>query len=121
MKKNPVRTMVTIIGIIISTAMFTAVTTLTISLYSFVYRTEIYDSGSWHVGFEYKGYDEYAGWTQSGKAEKLAAARVLGYAQSGSENEDKPYIYLESVEDNFYDIMPVHITYGRQPENSGEI
>ena len=57
MKKNPVRTMVTIIGIIISTAMFTAVTTLTISLYSFVYRTEIYDSGSWHVGFEYKGYD----------------------------------------------------------------
>ena len=81
MKKNPVRTMVTIIGIIISTAMFTAVTTLTISLYSFVYRTEIYDSGSWHVGFEYKGYDEY----------------------------------------NFYDIMPVHITYGRQPENSGEI
>lgn len=78
MKKNPVRTMVTIIGIIISTAMFTAVTTLTISLYSFVYRTEIYDSGSWHVGFEYKGYDEYAGWTQSGKAEKLAAARVLG-------------------------------------------
>ena len=77
MKKNPVRTLVTIIGIIISTAMFTAVTTLTISLYSFVYRTEIYDSGSWHVGFEYKGYDEYAGWTQSGKAEKLAAAREL--------------------------------------------
>ena len=36
MKKNPVRTLVTIIGIIISTAMFTAVTTLTISLYSFV-------------------------------------------------------------------------------------
>ena len=69
MKKNPVRTMVTIIGIIISTAMFTAVTTLTISLYSFIYRTEIYDSGSWHVGFEYKDYDEYAGWTQNGKAE----------------------------------------------------
>ena len=40
MKKNPVRTLVTIIGIIISTAMFTAVTTLTISLYSFVYRTD---------------------------------------------------------------------------------
>ena len=41
MKKNPVRTLVTIIGIIISTAMFTAVTTLVSSLYSFVYMTQV--------------------------------------------------------------------------------
>lgn len=121
MKKNPVRTMVTIIGIIVSTAMFTAVTTLAISLYSFVYRTQIYNSGSWHVGFEYQNYDEYVNWKQDEKVETMVAAKVLGYAKCGSTNEYKPYIYLESIDDDFYNLMPVHITYGRKPENSGEI
>lgn len=120
MKKNPVRTLVTIIGIIISTAMFTAVTTLVISLYSFIYRTQVYDSGSWHIGFEYKSND-YAAWEKNEKVEAMTTARVMGYAECGSSNEDKPYIYLLSVEDDFYELMPVHITYGRKPENSGEI
>ena len=121
MKKNPVRTLVTIIGIIISTAMFTAVTTLVSSLYSFVYRTQVYDSGSWHVGGNYSEYAEYASWLGDDKVEAITAARVLGYALCGSENEYKPYIYVESVDDEFYELMPVHVTYGRQPENSGEI
>ena len=121
MKKNPVRTLVTIIGIIISTAMFTAVTTLVSSLYSFVYRTQVYDSGKWHVGGIYSDYSEYAGWLGDDRVEAVAAARVLGYALCGSDNEYKPYIYVESVDDEFYELMPVHITYGRQPENSGEI
>lgn len=121
MKKNPVRTLVTIIGIIISTAMFTAVTTLVSSLYSFVYRTQVYDSGKWHVGGIYSDYSEYASWLGDDRVEAVAAARVLGYALCGSENEYKPYIYVESVDDEFYELMPVHITYGRQPENSGEI
>ena len=121
MKKNHVRTLVTIIGIIISTAMFTAVTTLVSSLYSFVYRTQVYDSGKWHVGGIYSDYSEYAGWLEDDRVEAVAAARVLGYALCGSENEYKPYIYVESVDDEFYELMPVHITYGRRPENSGEI
>ena len=46
MKQNPVRTLVTIIGIMISTAMFTAVTTFTISLLSFMLRTQVYEDGN---------------------------------------------------------------------------
>lgn len=121
MKKNPVRTLVTIIGIIISTAMFTAVTTLVSSLYSFVYRTQVYDTGKWHVGGVYSEYDEYASWLVDDRVEAVAAAKVLGYALCGSTNEYKPYIYVESVNDEFYELMPVHVTYGRQPEKSGEL
>ena len=83
MKKNPVRTLVTIIGIIISTAMFTAVTTLVSSLYSFVYKTQVYDTGKWHVGGVYSEYDEYARWLVDDRVEAVAAAKVRGYALCG--------------------------------------
>lgn len=121
MKKNPVRTLVTIIGIVISTAMFTAVTTLAISLYSFMYRTEVYDDGSWHIGCENASYESYVKWCDSELTESIGAAKILGYAECGSTNENKPYIFLESADDEFFKLMPVHVTAGRLPEKSDEI
>ena len=59
MKQNPVRTLVTIIGIMISTAMFTAVTTFTISLFSFMFRTQVYEDGSWHAAWAASDYGKY--------------------------------------------------------------
>ncbi|MEG0963510.1 MAG: hypothetical protein RSF88_11720 [Lachnospiraceae bacterium] len=36
-------------------------------------------------------------------------------------NEDKPYLYMYGIQDNFTDLMPVHLTHGRMPKNSNEI
>ena len=53
MWKNRTRTIVTIIGIILSAAMFTAVTTLGYSLWSYMRETEIYETGDYYLRFDY--------------------------------------------------------------------
>lgn len=51
MKKNRIRTIVTIIGIILSAAMFTAVTTFCSSMYGYMREYFAYDKGDYHVSF----------------------------------------------------------------------
>ena len=45
--KNKVRTFITILGIVLSTAMFTAVTTMVISLQKYLVKYEISERGNW--------------------------------------------------------------------------
>lgn len=49
MRQNRARTIVTIIGVILSTAMITAVTTFGMSILGFLRDYEIERSGNWHV------------------------------------------------------------------------
>ena len=51
MLKNKRRTIVTIIGVIISVAMITAVSTFSASFSSLFRRQEIYENGDWIVSF----------------------------------------------------------------------
>ena len=47
--KNKLRTLVTIIGIILSTAMFTGVTSIVTSLQQYLINLEINDNGRWEA------------------------------------------------------------------------
>ncbi|MBR2046176.1 MAG: hypothetical protein IJ958_08605, partial [Agathobacter sp.] len=49
LKKNKTRTIVTIIGIILSASMFTAVTTTVSSVQNYLLQNVIYNHGDWHV------------------------------------------------------------------------
>ena len=51
MKKSRTRTIVTIIGVILSAAMITAVATFAVSLQNYMVNGAIQKYGSWHVGF----------------------------------------------------------------------
>ena len=51
MIKNKRRTIVTMIGVIISVAMITAVSTFSASISSLFRRQEIYENGDWIVSF----------------------------------------------------------------------
>lgn len=121
MKKNPVRTLVTIIGIVISTAMFTAVTTFAISLYGFIYRTGVYNEGSYHLIKYDVSREEIASWQQDERIEEVALGTGIGYAMAGSSNTYKPYVYIESGNEEFFKLLPVHLTAGRLPENDSEL
>ena len=48
LKKNRMRTAVTVIGIVLATAMLTAVTTFISSLQSFMVRSAIAEAGNWY-------------------------------------------------------------------------
>ena len=95
LKKNKTRTIVTIIGIILSAAMICAVTTFASSVLNFAKESTIYSDGNWH------GYERDTDWNTyteiwgTGKVEEAVYLQQLGYAYAeGCENEFKPYIYV---------------------------
>ena len=121
MKLNRVRTIVTIIGIILSTAMFTAVFTICTSLFNFVKEAEIEDSGSYHLhAMQVTGSDVKNAMSDA-RTNYAACTSVLGYAAFGSVNPDKPYICVLAVDGTFTSNMPIHLTSGRMPENENEL
>ena len=123
LKKNRTRTIVTIIGIMLSAAMICASTTFVSSMQNFVLRCEIYSSGDWHGAVYDAAYKDYEDIRDSGKVSSAAYAQVLGYAKIGSANEYKPYLYVlgGDVVSGYFETMPVHLLLGTLPKDSTEI
>lgn len=121
LKKNRTRTIVTIIGIILSTAMFTAVTTSISSVRSYMIECCIYQKGDWHGRYLNLPSGEAEDFVNNPEVESAALAQNIGYADVGSQNEYKPYLFVMGADDLFLDRMPVHLTEGRLPDNSNEI
>ncbi len=120
MHENPTRTVVTIIGVILSAAMFTAVTTFCTSLVRFMERTYIYENGDWHLNMQ-GGADMLETLQTDNRVCDLFYAQELGYAPVESENEYKPYLYILGAQETFFRNMPVHLCSGRLPESPNEI
>lgn len=121
MKANKLRTIVTIIGIILSATMFTAVTTFCSSILGFLNENYIYTYGNYHVGI-YQADEALLSNMQADKRFGLSCtSEVLGYGQIHSQNEDKPYLYVEGVDDGFIKQMSLHLSQGRFAENDTEI
>ena len=80
MRKNRVRTIVTIIGIVLSTAMFAAVLTLCTTFYKFMLDTEKAESGSYHINaLNMRGADIKT-LRNDERLEYAALTEVMGYA-----------------------------------------
>ena len=123
LKKNRTRTVVTIIGIMLSAAMICASTTFVSSMQNFVLRCEIYSSGDWYGAVYDAAYKDYEDIRDSGKVSSAAYAQVLGYAKIGSANEYKPYLYVlgGDAASGYFETMPVHLLLGTLPKDSTEI
>lgn len=122
LRQNRTRTIVTIIGIILSTAMLCAVTTFTTSFRQYLLDDGVYSSGSWHVGQKDATYSQYQQLSQAQGVEQSVYLQHLGYAQAkGSLNEYKPYFYVLGLSSQGSDLLPIHLTQGRLPASSDEI
>lgn len=123
LKKNRTRSIVTIIGIMLSAAMICASTTFVSSMQNFVLRCEIYNDGDWHGAVYDTAYKDYEDICDSGKVSSATYAQVLGYAKIDSANERKPYLYVlgGDVASGFFETMPVHLILGTLPKDSTEI
>ena len=123
LKKNRTRTIVTIIGIMLSAAMICASTTFVSSMQNFVLRCEIYSSGDWHGAVYDAAYKDYEDIRDSDRVSSAAYAQVLGYAKIDSANERKPYLYVlgGDVASGYFKTMPVHLILGTLPKDSTEI
>ena len=123
LKKNRTRTVVTIIGIMLSAAMICASTTFVSSMQNFVLRCEIYSSGDWHGAVYDAAYKDYEDIRDSDRVSSAAYAQVLGYAKIDSANEHKPYLYIlgGDAASGYFETMPVHLLLGTLPKDPTEI
>ena len=122
LKKNKTRTIVTIIGIILSAAMICAVTTFASSIYNYALDNAIYVDGDWHGSVEDMSLETYEMIKNESKVSNHVFAQQLGYAKiEGCINENKPYLFVLGASEGFSDMMPVHITSGKYPVSSSEI
>ena len=122
LKKNRTRTFVTVIGIVLSIAMFTAVTTSISSLRNYLLQVVIEQNGSWHGVIMDMNASEVASLKTKDEVKDVVSIQNIGYAKlANSKNEDKPYLFIGGIEKNITDLLPVTITKGRMPQTGGEI
>lgn len=120
--KNRTRTMVTIIGIMLSTALFTAVTTSVSTLRQFLVDYTVYNYGNWQMAAHTVPSSQLNGIKDSKDIGNITTLQGIGFAKlEHSDNEYKPYLYIGGISEGYEDMLPVHITAGRMPENTGEI
>lgn len=120
--KNRTRTIVTIIGIALSAAMFTAVTTSVSTFTHYIQKYYEYKDGSWHgAGFS-MSKEQVEALKQEDDVSQVVTLSELGFARlKGSQNAEKPYLCIYGVGSDICDLMPVHLTSGRMPENEHEL
>src|SRR5690625_2396855 len=97
LKENKRQTLVTLIGVIISVAMLTAVATITVSFFDLLKRDTIVQFGEWHAQY-YEVEKNQLDMLKNDSATKLIGlSKVIGYAElEESENPKRPYIYIEA-------------------------
>jgi len=121
LKENKRRTLITIIGVIISVAMLTAVSTITSSFLDTIRRQIIAYSGEWHVqyGGVKKDKLEYIVLDENTKAFFLS--RPLGYALPRESPEEFSYFYLQQFNEEAFRYMQVKLVEGRLPKSGEEV
>ena len=125
LSRNKKRTAVTIIGVIISAAMITAVTTFFASFLSLLQRSVIADQGNWHAVIQNVSADSLGVIERSGTADAAIYNRELGCALIDGENTSdtnaKPYLIVQQYNTPGFDQMSVKLASGRLPQSSGEV
>ena len=121
LSKNKTRTIVTLIGIIVSMALFTAVIEGAYSGYQFLKNREIAITGQWQVimnNVNEEGLEEVK---TNKQIEKYENVYTLGWAEVANENDGKPYLLVQSLGDTEHALFPINLVSGRMPEKEDEI
>lgn len=122
LRLNKKRTLVTIIGIILSTALITGVATLVSSFRSTIIEYEKQDSGDYHYVFYNVPVDDLKYIKNNRNVEDVYLNEDLGYSLlNGSKNEDKPYLYLKAYSKGSIEKLGIELKEGRLPENDNEV
>ena len=122
LKLNKKRTLVTIIGIILSTALITVVAGMVTSGQSTLKQYSIDTYGDFHAEFEEVPTSELSYIEKNRNVEEYFLSSNLGYAYlNGSTNPDKPYVNIVAYDSAGLEKMPFNLVEGRLPQNTNEI
>lgn len=122
LKLNKKRTAVTIIGIILATALITGVATLVTSFRSSIIEMEKKETGNYHYAFEDVKSEDIKYIENNRNIERTFMTQGIGYSKlEDSKNEDKPYLYIQSFQKAALENLGLKLEEGRFPENENEI
>lgn len=121
LKENRKRTTVTVIGVILATALITGVACLAESMRESLIA-QARQKGDYHYCFTGVDREDLKFFLENVNVEKVGLAREVGYAWlEGSENPDKPYLYIRAVDRAGVEAMPLQLLEGRLPEKDDEL
>ncbi len=122
MKLNKKRTIVTILGTIISAAMITAVSLLALCFMDLMKRETIARDGEWHVLYMDVNREQLQAIREDSGTQNAMMSRDLGYAHLPlSENLNKPYLFIKEYDGAGFDNFPMELKEGRLPKEPGEL
>ncbi|GMX60307.1 FtsX-like permease family protein [Paenibacillus elgii] len=120
--KNKKQTLVTVIGVMISVAMVTAVITLGSSFLVLMQKQTIQDYGEWHVLYKNVNKDQLEAIKQDAATQQLITSKERGYALlQGSQNINKPYLFIKAFNTQGFNNFPIALSEGRLPQQANEI
>lgn len=121
MKQNKSRTVITIIGIILSTAMITAVTTLGSSFREFLLSSSRERDGNWHARVDGLSLEQMENLKRDEAVDAVSDRHSMGYVRADKAEKDPIYANILSVSKEAQRMVPVELSSGRMPENDSEI
>ena len=122
LKLNKKRTIVTIIGIILSVALICAVASMVSSFRESLIRFEINRDGNFHYEFSNVDSKKLKEIKNNRNFEKIYISKNVGYLKlDNSKNEDKPYAYLIAMNKITMSNVSLNLIEGRFPSNDKEI
>ena len=118
LKLNKTRTIVTIIGVILSVSMITAVPTFVTSFLNMAQRNAIEDTGNLHVLYKDVPSQNINIVVNDKNTATAALSKDIGYAKlEGSKNEDKPYLFIKAFYDQAFKTFNLTLVDGRLTQN----
>lgn len=119
---NKRRTLVTVIGVILSVTMLGAVSIGLTSFTDLMRRHTITSTGEWHVRYEGVNKKQIDAIRQDFNTKELLLSEDIGFSPlKGSQNEYKPYLFLSGLSRDALEKLPIHLLEGRLPQNENEV
>lgn len=118
---NKKRNIVTVIGIILSVALITALNSLVVSFKESIINLEKHINGDFHYSFDGVQSNDLSIFENNRSIENFYKVGTLGYAKINTENEYKPYAYVITMDKNDFNSVGIELTDGELPKNNNEI
>ncbi|MCC0630074.1 MULTISPECIES: ABC transporter permease [unclassified Clostridioides] len=119
LKQNKRGTIVTIIGIILSTALICGIGNIFESFMDYQVRETIKNDGSFHVTFHDVNKKDIEYVTKSAEIEKHAFSKQIGYSKL--ENSENGILSIKQYDKNAMEGYQISVKEGRLPSKVGEI
>ena len=121
LKLNKKRTIVTIIGILLSVALICAVAGMVSSFQATLIDYAIKDSGNRHITIEDVDVNDLKYFTNNSHVKSMFLTENLGYAKVMDFNENKPYAYVLAYTKDAFANTTIELLSGRLPQDKNEI